>query len=120
MSLRTERKLLEWAKWFEYNKGTISDPMKRTEFLLDAVENFAHLLINQAEDIRILEGRGLIAEQFPNIIVPDGMLKKTPKADVIDEDEIDPPEDGGNGKLRAAEGTLITPRYNAEGKAIKP
>ena len=75
MSLQTERKLLEWGKWYDYHKNTITDTDKRCEFLEKAVDNMGHMLIHLIEDIRVLEGRGRIGKST-NIITPHGNMGK--------------------------------------------
>jgi len=87
VSLRTEKKLLDFGKWWEYHskgtddKGAIVTKLpenidKRTTLLCDAVENLAHIYIDIVEDLRVLEGRGIIGRNVPKIITPDNMLKR--------------------------------------------
>jgi len=74
MSIRTEQKLLDFGKWWEFNKGSITDVKKNQEFLEKAVTSLAHIYIDIAEDIKILEGRGTVGKAFDKIITPDNVL----------------------------------------------
>ena len=85
MSIRTETKLLEFGKWWEYNsKGTDNDGNyqmklpedmgKRTEMLAQAIDALSHIYIDIVEDIRVLEGRGTIGRNMNKIITPDNVL----------------------------------------------
>lgn len=85
MSERTEKQLLEFGKWWEWNtKGTDDgggtvwklpeDINKRTELIAKGMDSLAHIYISLAEDIKILEGRGMIAKNFDRIITPDNVL----------------------------------------------
>ena len=75
MSIETEQRLLDFGKWYDYHKETITDVTKRSEFLEKAVDNLAHLMIHYVEDIRVLEGRGIMGETN-TIITPSATLLK--------------------------------------------
>ena len=85
MSVRTEQKLLEFGKWWEYNtKGTDSEGAtvtklpedfdKRTQMIAKAIDSLAHIYIDIVEDIRVLEGRGMLGRNMNKIITPDNIL----------------------------------------------
>lgn len=112
MSLRSEKKLLDMAKWYEHNKNTITDPIKRAEFLQVAVDNMMHQLINVLEDIKILEGRGTIARNFPNIYVPDNALRKMQR-------EEDTDVTAEVTKISPAAGAVQKPKFDGDGKRVK-
>lgn len=76
MSHITETKLLEIAKWYEYNKDSIVDIQKRSEFLQTVVDNLLLLMINFCEDVKVLEGRGTIGNNSEIIVPNDVILKK--------------------------------------------
>lgn len=75
MSVESEAKLLDFAKWFNWNKKTITAIDKRCEFLEKAVENLGIALLHALEDIKVLEGRGRIGKSF-EIITPHNSLFK--------------------------------------------
>ena len=86
MSVRTERKLLEFGKWWElHSKGTDDggaitlklpeDLNKRTELVAKAVDSLSHIYIDIVEDLKVLEGRGAIGKNT-NIITPDNQLPR--------------------------------------------
>jgi len=87
MSKRTEEALMDYIKWWKYHttgydeKGQATtevklpdDPKKRDELLADAVESFYHILVDIAEDVQVLEGRGKVGRNISKIITPDNML----------------------------------------------
>jgi hypothetical protein len=75
MSLESETKLLEFAKWFNFHKSTITSLDKRCEFLEKAVDNLAVALLHAIEDIKVLEGRGRIGGSL-EVISPHNALQK--------------------------------------------
>ena len=87
MSVRTEKRLLEFGKWWEYHskgtddKGGVTyrlpeDMGKRTEMLAKAIDALSHIYIDMCEDIKILEGRGPIGGNVSRIITPGNVLKR--------------------------------------------
>jgi hypothetical protein len=89
MSVRTEKRLVDYIKWWKYNTTGYDDvgvaltelklpedPMKRDEILADAMESLYNTLVDFAEDIKVLEGRGKIAGNISQIITPDNVLKR--------------------------------------------
>lgn len=58
MSVKSDERLAEVAKWFIYHKGTIPPDNlgKRLEFLEKMCHNLLDVCIMQAEDIKELEG----------------------------------------------------------------
>ena len=75
MSLQSETKLLEFAKWFDFHKKTITSLDKRCEFLEKAVDNLAVALLHALEDIKILEGRGRIGGSL-EVVTPHNALQR--------------------------------------------
>ena len=75
MSLQSEAKLLDFAKWFNFHKTTITCLDKRCEFLEKAVENLGIALLHALEDIKVLEGRGTIGSHL-EVVTPHNMLNK--------------------------------------------
>ena len=57
MSRVTEQKLSDQCKWFMEHRHTITDPVKRTEFLETCVQNLIYLATYLIEDIQRLEHR---------------------------------------------------------------
>ena len=87
MSIRTEKKLLEFGQWWEVNAhrkddtGNVvmkppEDVKKAYEMMFKAVDNLAHIYIDLSEDIRVLEGRGIIGRNVSKIITPNNTLKR--------------------------------------------
>ena len=85
MSIRTDQKLLEFGKWWEYHTKKKDDdgayimklpedPRKACELMATAIENLSHIYIDIVEDIRVLEGRGPVGRNIPKIITPDNIL----------------------------------------------
>lgn len=75
MSLESEAKLLDFAKWFNFHKGTITSLDKRCEFLTKAVDNLGICLLHALEDIKTLEGRGRIGSNI-EILTPHGVKNR--------------------------------------------
>lgn len=75
MSLQSETKLLEFAKWFNFHKTTITSLDKRCEFLEKACDNLGIVLLHALEDIKILEGRGRIGGNL-EVISANNALNK--------------------------------------------
>lgn len=57
MSRRTEKQLLELGLWHEENRRNCTDPIKRMEFCMRAVNEILFYLASVAEDIQALENR---------------------------------------------------------------
>lgn len=86
MSERTEKKLLDFGKWWQehgmkkvdeqYIPKPPEDMKKGYEMMFKAVDNLSHIYIDIVEDIRVLEGRGLIGKNVNKIITPDNVLKR--------------------------------------------
>lgn len=74
MSFTSETKLLEFYKWFDYHKKTISDPQKRVEFVEKAMDNMARLFLHALEDIKVLEGRGRLGRNMEVITPANNLL----------------------------------------------
>lgn len=68
MSRKTEQKLSDLAKWFVYNKSTITDVDKRSEFMEHAVMTMIIMFTHIIEDIQALERR-----EKSEILLPSGI-----------------------------------------------
>jgi hypothetical protein len=89
MSIRTEKRLVDFIKWWKYNTTGYDDvgvaltklklpedPMKRDELVADAIESFYNTLVDMAEDLQVVEGRGAVGRNVSKIITPDNILKR--------------------------------------------
>ena len=87
MSIRTEKKLAEFGRWWEYNTKSSDDTdalawklpenmLKRTELLAKGMDSLAHIYIDLCEDIKVLEGRGTIGRNVNKIVTPDNVLRR--------------------------------------------
>lgn len=83
MSHITEQKLLEFATWYNYNKTGIVDLQKKTEFLDKAIENLALVMVNFAEDVKVIEGRGRLTNTSEIILPSNCLLKKTMRKEKV-------------------------------------
>ncbi len=76
MSNITEKKISELVCWYEYNKKGITDVKKKNEFLEKAIVSVLLVMIEIAEDLKVVEGRGRMTNSS-NIILPaNSLLKK--------------------------------------------
>jgi len=89
MSLRTEKKLAEVGRWWEYHTKATDDkdavciklpedPKKAAELYYKAMDSMLHIYIDLCEDIKVLEGRGHIGKNMKNIITPSNILGRNP------------------------------------------
>ncbi|MFQ5793039.1 MAG: hypothetical protein ACE5JI_21420 [Acidobacteriota bacterium] len=74
MSRESEKRLKEWAVWFEEHKRDGGDLYKQIAFLRRAVEILAEVTCRCLEDIRELEGRRAAGEELGSrLYVPRGL-----------------------------------------------
>ena len=85
MSVTTESRIKDIVQWWEYHskstddKGKMNmklpeDMNKRTEMMAKAIDGLLLLLIEQASDIQVLEGRGPVGRNMKKILTPDNVL----------------------------------------------
>lgn len=77
MSARSEQELSDLFKWWKFHKDTITDPIKRSEFLETAFTNTFYVLAGLVEDMKNLENANrpdlrMGDTKRPQIMLPKG------------------------------------------------